>query len=751
MQELKAYAREFVRQVSSDALDEFELVMDIVRSRLDVEKARTRRFDAADELKSWILAHQNQTLAAVYFTNVEDWTSIETWDDHDVFTYVLQVNETKHCAAIGTWGCDNPYAEVAIPMQTAIDAALASHFGAEEADIRASFSDFPHPDMASNFDVVASFGPSFLYIAVSFNYVIQLTLIVEEKELHLVEAMKQMGMTYTAYWTSWFLVNTFVNTLMVLLLVAFGTIFGLELFAETATSLLLVFFWLSSMSFTSLAFLFSTLTRNTSNARLMGIAIFILTFIAAPVMVPLLMQTGDPADDTARMIMSLLPIFSFFHVLDKMIAESSGSSNLGLAWGDRMLNILPPNDDGESAIWTLQDSFGALVRGFLILTFVAWYLDHVIPNEYGKRDSFIFFLKPSFWIPIRPSPRRAQVTPQTQKADAATREVAAKDIEPDTDQDVADETIAVRSRDFGGREIAILFDHLRKTFRGGFFETDFHAVRGIDLGIDTNSCFVLLGHNGAGKTTTLRMLAGNADVTSGDISVFGRSVVHDMGEIRKFMGVCPQHDILWDKLTAREHLRLFAVIKGMSQDQIENEVALRLEQTSLTSAADSPSAAFSGGMKRRLSIAIALIGDPKLVTLDEPTTGMDVETRREVWDMINQAKKGRVIILTTHSMEEADILGDRIGVMSKGRMQALGTSLRLKSKYGRGYRLSLLLNSGASRAKVEDMCKQKTSCCMITVFPVFIMLLLLLLDAALLTPFKLEAIGRRSLVLVLST
>lgn len=844
--------------VTNSSLDEaLEGVIELVRARLDISESQTLRFENATVMKSWILENQNRTSAAVYFPFLESWLDFSAGGVFEEYVYVLQVNQTKTCAAIGAWGCDDPIAEVAIPLQTSIDGALASYFGAagsEGASIRASFSDFPHPDMPSNFDVVSSFGPSFLYIAVSFNYVIQLTLIVEEKELHLLEAMKQMGMMYSAYWTSWFLVNTAVNTLMVLLLVAFGSAFKLELFSETATGLLIVFFWLSSMSFTALAFLFSTLTRSTSSARLMGIGIFILTFIAAPIMVSLLMETGDPADDTARRVMSLLPIFSFYHVLDTMIAESSGSSNLGMSWDDRLLNILPANDDGINAVWSIQDSFGALIKGFLIMTALAWYLDHVIPNEYGKRESFIFFLKPSYWLPRG---TRRQVAPEGGAKNL--KQNNHRRVEPDTaqmDDDVAEEAKNVFSRDFGGREVALVFDNLRKTFPGGMFGVDFHAVMGLDLAIDANSCFVLLGHNGAGKTTTLRMLAGNSDVTHGDISVFGRSIVHDMDEIRQMMGVCPQHDILWDKLTAREHLRLFAVIKGMPAGKIEAEVELRLEQTSLTFAADAPSSSYSGGMKRRLSIAIALIGDPKLVTLDEPTTGMDVETRREVWEMISKAKKGRVIILTTHSMEEADILGDRIGVMSKGRMQALGTSLRLKSKFGRGYRLEVMLSPQADRARIEEtfrpqapegtiiqaksstsstgdnhmvlqlprmnesevlvrflafiessqsslgiedlalslstleevfirlsqedhfiaqeeeiakvpgalttefkarnmgtrvqfnallqksityQCKQKTSCCMLTIFPMVIMLLLLALDSALLTPFKLEA------------
>ena len=141
------------------------------------------------------------------------------------------------------------------------------------------------------------------------------------------------------------------------------------------------------------------------------------------------------------------------------------------------------------------------------------------------------------------------------------------------------------------------------------------------------------------------------------------------------MGVCPQHDVLWHELTGYEHLHLFATMRGMHGEERKQEVALRLKEVNLLAAAHIPSGTYSGGMKRRLSIACAMVGNPSVLYLDEPTTGMDPVTRREVWEMIQRARIGRVVMLTTHSMEEADVLGDRIAVMSHGKIQAYGTSL----------------------------------------------------------------------------
>ena len=202
-------------------------------------------------------------------------------------------------------------------------------------------------------------------------------------------------------------------------------------------------------------------------------------------------------------------------------------------------------------------------------------------------------------------------------------------------------------------------------------------------------------HNGAGKTTTINMLTGMLPITSGDAYVFGHSAKYDMSSIREIMGICPQHDILWDQLTGKEHLQLFAGLKGMNPAEIQEEALKRLEQVELLHVADVQAQAYSGGMKRRLSLAIALIGDPKVVILDEPTTGMDPVTRRSVWNMILKAKQGRIILLTTHSMEEADVIGSYLYYV-KRRIQALGSSLHLKQQFGTGYKLTVFFNADDS-------------------------------------------------------
>ncbi|KAJ4782698.1 ABC transporter A family member 2 [Rhynchospora pubera] len=215
----------------------------------------------------------------------------------------------------------------------------------------------------------------------------------------------------------------------------------------------------------------------------------------------------------------------------------------------------------------------------------------------------------------------------------------------------------------------------------------YHAVKGLWLNLAKGQLFCLLGPNGAGKTTTISCLTGITPITGGDALVYGHSVASSVGmaKIRRLIGVCPQFDILWDALTGQEHLELFANIKGLPPSEIKSVAAKSLSEGKLKTATNVRVGNYSGGMKRHLSVAIALIGDPRLVFLDEPTTGMDPITRRHVWDIIEDAKKGRAIVLTTHSMEEADILGDRIAIMAKGKLRCIGTSIHLKSRFGAGY------------------------------------------------------------------
>lgn len=216
--------------------------------------------------------------------------------------------------------------------------------------------------------------------------------------------------------------------------------------------------------------------------------------------------------------------------------------------------------------------------------------------------------------------------------------------------------------------------------------------------------FVLLGKNGAGKTTTLSMLSGLIPATRGSATCFNIDMFEESGELAKMVGVCPQHDILFDFLTPIEHLEMFYTFKGGKSDKTkrDKEIDDLIHDVGLQNDRKTIAKNLTASNKRKLSVAISMIADSRVVLLDEPTTGMDMESRRDMWEMLKNNKQNRIIILTTHFMDEADVLGDRIGIMQEGRMKCIGSSQFLKNRFGAGYRLIMLKKSKRPNRKIEQ-------------------------------------------------
>jgi len=205
------------------------------------------------------------------------------------------------------------------------------------------------------------------------------------------------------------------------------------------------------------------------------------------------------------------------------------------------------------------------------------------------------------------------------------------------------------------------------------------AVNGIDLEINQGELFSLLGPNGAGKTTTIRMLCCLLKPTGGTASILGYDIAKEPFKVKKLIGVSPQDTVLSERLNCWENLALIGKVHGLSSDEVKERSKELLETMGLMERAKDRVRKFSGGMKRRLSIAMALISDPQVLFLDEPTLGLDPQARRTIWEYIAELKGKKTTLLTTHYMEEADFLSDRIGIIDEGRVVALGTSQELKT------------------------------------------------------------------------
>jgi ABC-2 type transport system ATP-binding protein len=216
--------------------------------------------------------------------------------------------------------------------------------------------------------------------------------------------------------------------------------------------------------------------------------------------------------------------------------------------------------------------------------------------------------------------------------------------------------------------IAIQCRGLRKTYEGKV-----EAVRGLDLEIETGECFGLLGPNGAGKTTTIEILEGLLEPTAGAVEILGRKWQTHARELRELLGISLQETRLSEKLSVRETLQLFS-----SFYRHPNSVDAVLEELSLQEKADSWVGKLSGGQKQRLAVATALIANPKVLFLDEPTTGLDPQSRRQLWDIVRQfQKRNGTVLLTTHYMDEAERLCDRLAIIDHGQIIAAGTPSEL--------------------------------------------------------------------------
>ncbi|CAH2043969.1 unnamed protein product [Thlaspi arvense] len=638
--------------------------------KFDLLMLKVQSFKVPEEVDSWFLSHPLQVPGALHFAEM----------NASVISYGVQTNSSSEKKR---GRVEDPTFKFLVPLQIAAEREIArSLIGDPGFGWGFGFKEFARPAyIGETISALRVMGPVFFLAFSMFGFVLQLGSLVTEKELKLRQAMTMMGVFDTAYWFSWLIwegILTFVSSLF---LVLFGMVFQFDFFLKNSFVLVFLLFLLFQFNMIGLAFVLSSFISKSSSATTVGFLVFLIGFITQ-----IVSATGFPYTSayavSRRVMWSLFPPNTFSAGLKLLLDATSTSGSSGISWSERS------SCQGGDATCVISIS---IIYQWLVGTFLFWfvlaiYFDNIIPNVSGVRKPIFYFLAPGYWTGkggnkveegsifswIGSVPPIEHVTPE--------------------DQDVLEEETLVKQQAMDGivdPNIAVQIHGLAKTYPGttklGCCKctktSSFHAVKGLWMNVAKDQLFCLLGPNGAGKTTTISCLTGINPVTGGDALIYGDSVRSSVGmsNIRKMIGVCPQFDILWDALSSEEHLHLFASIKGLPPALIKSTAEKLLENVKLTGAAKVRAGSYSGGMKRRLSVAVALIGDPKL------TTGMDPITRRHVWDIIQESKKGRAIILTTHSMEEADILSDRIGIMAKGRLRCIGTSIRLKSRFGTGF------------------------------------------------------------------
>ncbi|XP_050432298.1 phospholipid-transporting ATPase ABCA3-like [Adelges cooleyi] len=523
---------------------------------------------------------------------------------------------------------------------------------------------FPKPAYtASWLSVFRMAIPLYVVIALSQFITYLLVQLVGEKEMKIKEGMKIMGLRELVFWCSWF--NVYAVYAFTLSFCSTAILYMLGIFNNTCWFLIFLLILLYSITVILFSFMITPFFNKSRTAGILGN--FALNLVS---LLYFLQNVISSTNENILWMLSLLSPSGFAMAIDK--AMTMDLDGKGLKFNNIWAG--PGIPFGGFLLMMVVDA--------LIYAFLAYYFTMVVPSEYGRKRSLLFFFKQSYWC---------SKPPKSMEFDEINRyAVSNPDFEP----------VPCSMRD----HTAIQITNLCKSYKG----STKNILNGIHMNIYEGEITAILGHNGAGKTTLFNILTGLTEPTSGTIKVFGYDVrkPEHITQIRRTIGVCPQYDILFERLTPKEHLQFFAVLRGVLSDKVEGEVQQMLQELHLTDKADSMAKTLSGGQKRKLSVGIALIGNPKIIILDEPTAGVDPPARRHLWSMLQKRKKGKVILLTTHFMDEADILANRIAVISKGSVRCCGSSIFLKNKFGIGYHLTLILNNEAKENSIIQLIKE---------------------------------------------
>ncbi|XP_047441411.1 phospholipid-transporting ATPase ABCA1-like [Mugil cephalus] len=516
--------------------------------------------------------------------------------------------------------------------------------------------------------------PLFMTLAWMYSVAIILKSVVYEKEARLKETMRIMGLNNGILWFSWFissLIPLLISAGLLVLLLKKGNLLP---YSDPGV----VFLFLGSYAVVTImqCFLISTAFSRANLAAACGGIIYFTLYL--PYVLCVAWQ--DYIGFGAKVFASLLsPVAFGFGCEYFALFEEQG---VGIQWRNLVSSPLEEDD------FSLRTTIIIMYLDSFLYGVLTWYIEAVFPGQYGIPRPWYFPFTKSYWFGEKDGKSNKVPLSRKGNAGAVCIEEEPAHLEP-----------------------GVYIENLVKVYRHG----KKLAVDGLTLGFYEGQITSFLGHNGAGKTTTMSILTGLFPPTSGTAYILGRDIRTELSAIRQSLGVCPQHNVLFSMLTVEEHIWFYGRLKGLSEDQVKGEIQQILQDTGLPHKRSSRTSTLSGGMQRKLSVALAFVGGSKVVILDEPTAGVDPYARRGIWDLLLKYRQGRTIILSTHHMDEADILGDRIAIISHGKLCCVGSSLYLKNQLGTGYYLTLVKkdpepslsscrnsSSSASFSKKED-------------------------------------------------
>uniref|UniRef100_A0A8C2GS36 ATP binding cassette subfamily A member 5 n=1 Tax=Cyprinus carpio TaxID=7962 RepID=A0A8C2GS36_CYPCA len=440
-----------------------------------------------------------------------------------------------------------------------------------------------------------------------------------EKEQRLKDTMGMMGLYDSAFWLSWGLLYAALVTTMSILMAVIATC--TPLFSNSNFFVIFLLIFLYGISSIFFSFMLTPLFKKPKFASTVG---SMLTVVFGCLSLFTVLMRDFP--QSAVWLLCLLSPSAFsIGIAQVVYLEAQGDGAVFSSLGN-----------GPHALYV---PMVMLFLDCILYLLLAIYLDQVLPGEFGTRRSVLYFLQPSYW-----SRRRKRYVEVSSVYEGEVNGTP-----------VNDESVEAVSPEFRGKEV-IRICNIHKIYREK--DTKVEALRGLTFDIYEGQITALLGHSGAGKSTLMNILCGICPPTEGTATIYGSPVaeIAEGAEMKQLVGICPQFNIIFDVLTVEEHLRIFAAIKGILPSDIDSEVRKVLRDLDLEKIMDAQAKNLSGGQKRKLSVGIAILGDPKILLLDEPTAGMDPVSRHQVWSLLKSRRAGRVTVLSTHYMDEADIL-----------------------------------------------------------------------------------------------
>ncbi|XP_056394152.1 ATP-binding cassette sub-family A member 2 isoform X4 [Hyla sarda] len=538
---------------------------------------------------------------------------------------------------------------------------------------------FPYPCYTRDdfLFVIEHMMPLCMVISWVYSVAMMIQHIVAEKEHRLKEVMKMMGLNNAVHWVAWFITG------FVQLSISVTALTGILKYGQVLmhSNVFIIWLFLSIYAVATIMFCFlvSVLYSKAKLASACGGIIYFLSYV--PYMYVAIREevAHDKITAFEKCIASLMSTTAFG--LGSKYFALYEVAGVGIQW--KTFSQSPVEGDD----FNLMLSMMMLIIDAVVYGVLTWYIEAVHPGMYGLPRPWYFPFQRSYWLGSGrietwewswpwSRPTRLSIMEEDQACAMESRRL--------------EETRGIEEEP-NHLPLVVCIDKLTKIYKTG----KKLALNKLSLNLHENQVVSFLGHNGAGKTTTMSILTGLFPPSSGSATIYGHDIRTEMNEIRKSLGMCPQHNVLFDKLTVEEHLWFYSRLKGMAEEAIRKEMDKMIEDLELSNKRHSLVQTLSGGMKRKLSVAIAFVGGSKAVILDEPTAGVDPYARRAIWDLILKYKQGRTILLSTHHMDEADLLGDRIAIISHGKLKCCGSPLFLKSTYGDGYKLTVVKKQGS--------------------------------------------------------